>query len=765
MVAPMEFLRRINLVPIMCVILFLGWSEARITASYAQENNLRDIAWNPMEQTVAVGDALGHIYIRDVASGELLRTIDAHQTPVIAIAWYSDSSKSWLASAGLNHVIRIHDANTGTLIREFTYASSRDINDLLWIQNGTRLLSSSSSDDTGSVTIMWDAATGEVVATAEGDTGDLSWDPVHDRIALARGNGVWLRDDTSLDELKVLQWPEQAEVGFYPTHVAWHPSGQWLATGYVNGAVSIWSANNNSFSFIAPGLNINGANDFSTLILDVGFSTDGSRLITVRSNGELTIWDWTQSKILSRSNLPITEWTNHLALSPDASQVAFVNKTISHMDIVSIPTVYNCTIDGIADASALLSALRTANATNAPASSTICLQSNSTITLNAVEITNASFGDILLPEIKKDITIVGNGSTIQRDANGPDGRFTRILSTGKLTLDGLTLSGGKASGTSLGGAVRLDSGTLVIKNSSTLSGNNASKGGAIFNYQGTVQIENSVLSGNSAAQDGGAIYGLGTFTLTNVDVTQNTAGNNGGGFHLYSVSPVFSQVTLTDVDIISNTATLNGGGLLFTDGGTLTLNRGHITTNSAVNFGGGLYIQAGTTTVTNTVFEANHATNATSRGGAIFSSGSTTALTTTGAVFTNNTALTRGGAIYNASGDISVTGGVFTGNMATDAGSDGGAIFSANASASITITEVRFTSNAALDQGGALAQSGGTGSMTGSCLVSNSATNGAAVWSSNAYPATNNWWNNLTPAVTSNVTTSPLTPGTTCPLN
>jgi predicted outer membrane repeat protein len=102
-------------------------------------------------------------------------------------------------------------------------------------------------------------------------------------------------------------------------------------------------------------------------------------------------------------------------------------------------------------------------------------------------------------------------------------------------------------------------------------------------------------------------------------------------------------------------------------------------------------------------------------------------LTVIGGTFNRNTA-TDGGAIYvnnSSSPDPQVTGATFTGNTATDAG---GAIYSDCSNASINVDHSTFTGNKAANEGGAIWENGVSGSMTASTFRGNAAGSGGALW-------------------------------------
>jgi hypothetical protein len=71
---------------------------------------------------------------------------------------------------------------------------------------------------------------------------------------------------------------------------------------------------------------------------------------------------------------------------------------------------------------------------------TIVLAKGSTQRLTAVNNTN--YGPTGLPTVRSDITIAGNGSTRRRPSTAPNFRIIAVASTGNLTLQRTTVSGG-----------------------------------------------------------------------------------------------------------------------------------------------------------------------------------------------------------------------------------------------------------------------------------------------------------------------------------
>ena len=135
-----------------------------------------------------------------------------------------------------------------------------------------------------------------------------------------------------------------------------------------------------------------------------------------------------------------------------------------------------------------------------------------------------------LPQITSQITVNGNGATIQRSslAGTPD---FRILTTffADLTLDGLTIRGGRGG---YGAGVEKVGGNLRLLNSTVTEndGGNEGEGAGIFNRCGTVTVVNSTISRNRSfgAFGGGGVLNFShicpaTITIINSTIFENQA--------------------------------------------------------------------------------------------------------------------------------------------------------------------------------------------------------------------------------------------------
>ncbi len=126
-------------------------------------------------------------------------------------------------------------------------------------------------------------------------------------------------------------------------------------------------------------------------------------------------------------------------------------------------------------------------------------------------------------------------------------------------IDGTVIAGNHAS---LSAGVEYHSNIpLVMQNDEVLGNVATAYGGAIGNY-GVLQVSNSTVAGNSAVK-GGALYDYegGNASLLNVTVSGNTAQTYGGGVYEEVFIHNLAVVTLTDDTFSRNTAGTAGGGV------------------------------------------------------------------------------------------------------------------------------------------------------------------------------------------------------------
>jgi predicted outer membrane repeat protein len=168
------------------------------------------------------------------------------------------------------------------------------------------------------------------------------------------------------------------------------------------------------------------------------------------------------------------------------------------------------------------------------------------------------------------LTLVGTGGdvTVKQQASATD-RVIHDTSTGLLTIDHVTISGGALTGN--GGGISA-AGPVTATNS-TISGNAVTGNGGGISAAGAVTVTNSTVSGNTATGNGGGISGAVAVKVTNSTISGNTATGNGGGIS------AADTVTLVYATVVSNTAAVGAnlfgtGNALLTFGSVVALHLG-----------------------------------------------------------------------------------------------------------------------------------------------------------------------------------------------
>jgi predicted outer membrane repeat protein len=160
-----------------------------------------------------------------------------------------------------------------------------------------------------------------------------------------------------------------------------------------------------------------------------------------------------------------------------------------------------------ATASDLIADINAAN--KGSATSTIILTAPTTSRYLLTAVDNTSNGANGLPVIKKGLTIVGNGDTIER-SSGPAFRLFDVAAGASLTLKNVTLQGGWVfgSGASAEGGAIYSTGTLVL-DGATVQNNTAQAS----NGADAKSVKQNGGTGQNAA--GGGIWSSGSLTLEN----------------------------------------------------------------------------------------------------------------------------------------------------------------------------------------------------------------------------------------------------------
>ena len=689
-------LRQILVAIIVMLSLFNPTKYVEAQTSFNLQDTSLDVEWSPNGSMIAIANPNGKIRIWDT-QGILIQEIQAHAENAVTLAWNPDSTQ--LVSGGNDPFIYVWDISSGAEIASVLAHNDGAI-DLDWNSNGNRLISLGFNE-----IFIWDTSTWQRVHEFRASAVDVSWSPNDNQFStLVFPNQVGIWESTTF----TLQYELIDPNSEWSRVTSWSPNLNHLVIGSATGVIRLWDVVNQSDLGILADLN--------EYIRDLSYNPDGTKIAVALDNGPVSVLD-------SSSGLVLDIFTNFgpvlsVDWKPDGSQIAYAgvdndNDPNNDLQIVNIPVNLVCDTNIIAsDTASLITAITTGTAY------TICLE-NGTYSFSASD-NNGGYGANALPVITGDITIIGNGAIIERDANASDFRLFRVENGGSLTLENLTLQNGVTSGSGAsgnGGAIH-NRGTLTLVDTTIINNIANVEGGAIYNdTNAVISITDSIVSNNTAiADDGGAIDNHGSLVISGSTLEYNSSTNDDGGaiwndsnatlsitdsILRYNTANdfggairTFGTVTINNSNIDNNTANQDGGAIS-SDTGIVTITDGSLNNNSAVNDDGGAIITFAPLTLNNVTLDGN---NSGDRGGAIYAFG-TDLIIENQTVFSNNSAGHNGGALYTGSGSstLSITDSTFNSNTTAQ---HGGALYLDNGTHIISNT--LFQSNTSVKRGGAI---------------------------------------------------------------
>ena len=274
------------------------------------------------------------------------------------------------------------------------------------------------------------------------------------------------------------------------------PNEELVAIGFIDNTIRILDIQSREIIGVLDGGQVT---EGDRGITDLAFNETGTRLFTITRTGMIRSWDTSTWQMID--SVELDTFIVSSDFSPDVNQ-------ITYSEIEQGPQLLMRDLcDFVApDVVTLLIIMPQANTFGEEAQ--ICLTENATYTLTAA-----------LPSITGDITVIGNGATINMTGGV---QIFNVAETGSLTLKNVTISGGNATE---GGAI-FNGGELNLENV-TLQNNSAVRGGAIYNT-GVLNMDGGAIQNNSASEFGGGIYNAGQMSLDGVNIRENDAPEGSG---------------------------------------------------------------------------------------------------------------------------------------------------------------------------------------------------------------------------------------------
>ncbi|MFW9777834.1 MAG: hypothetical protein ACFFE8_03190 [Candidatus Heimdallarchaeota archaeon] len=213
-----------------------------------------------------------------------------------------------LASAGGDAIIKLWNLSLGQEL-DVNFTHSDSVDSLVFSPDGQRIIA---TDSDGSL-VFWDRLTGHMIRKYTSVTfhgGPLAISPNGDQLALL-GPTFFRLLNIKFDE--ITSKPITLPSGIGPTCILFSPNEQILVAGYAFGdSLKIWNSSTGDLIENFP---------LEEPVYSVDFSPNGQFLVSGGSDGNITLWDMTNRKI-------IRDYTGHVGIvndvvfSPDGKVLA-----------------------------------------------------------------------------------------------------------------------------------------------------------------------------------------------------------------------------------------------------------------------------------------------------------------------------------------------------------------------------------------------------------------------------------------------------------
>lgn len=265
------------------------------------------LTWSPDGEKLAIGFRSGIVEIRSALDRSLVRTLDIpNDSFANDVDWSPEGNL--LAAVSVDNRIYIWNTTTWEVIRTIEVEEAGIVHTINWNSDNVRL--AGLAQEGGSIYI-WDTSTGENLLTRSSgglyELSDLVWYGEH--LALAIANSVGLIDIAG----NLIE-----DVGFtdsYVTSVASNYRNHLIASGTQFGRIQIWDESTSELvsNFIAQ--------NYSQAVFSLDWHPDGIHLASGGLDGTVTIWNTQTEQLITTiefaGQITNVEWT------PDGSQLAY----------------------------------------------------------------------------------------------------------------------------------------------------------------------------------------------------------------------------------------------------------------------------------------------------------------------------------------------------------------------------------------------------------------------------------------------------------
>lgn len=331
---------------------------------------------------------------------------------------------------------------------------------------------------------------------------------------------------------------------------------------------------------------------------------------------------------------------------------------------------------------------------------------NIKVTISGLTITNGqtalSGGGIFNTEsLKLDRVAVVDNETTFADGGGI---YSNTPGKAQVSVTNSILSGNAASSIGGGGIFLIESGKLIIKNTSIVENTAATAGGLslratpVSSAPAAIQVDGAVISSNTATTSIGGLDlrlnsgdGLASGTVKNTSVLNNEGVSIAGVYSAMSAGPSTLKVTnATITNNFTNGVGAGGGWRVDHNGlnGKVDFINSTISDNSSSTNGGGLKVvgSGGVVSLKGTSIEHNYS----GLGGGIHLSGGAKLVVSSNSLINGNDSGGFGGGVYVDDSNLTMKGGQIASNFASG---NGGGFYATGATSEVSLSNVKVSAN------------------------------------------------------------------------
>lgn len=292
-------------------------SSSRIDSVVPELGAVLDISPDGETYAAVGAKGSGRVEIRDLGTGEPVRTWDAHDGDVLHLVLSADGAM--LATTGNDGTVKVWDPRTGALLHTVEGAPGSQVLGVSLSPDG-RLLAAAWVGQ--AVVQVWELSTGRLVhelpTVSEDDAGELTDDPGFVTAFSPDGSQLAYTFDGAPRVLDLVSGRTVRDlVGheFVVTQIEWSPDGTLIATGAADNSARVWNA--------ATGVQQSYLLHPSTVV-EVAWSDDGSRLATGARDGVTRVWEFAETgpvEVMTLSALSTRQGVFGLGFSPDGERL------------------------------------------------------------------------------------------------------------------------------------------------------------------------------------------------------------------------------------------------------------------------------------------------------------------------------------------------------------------------------------------------------------------------------------------------------------